>query len=223
MLGEGKALALSPDEKWALVARPDPEPHLALLPTGVGEPRTLPGGGIVQYYWASFFPDGGRILFAAEEKGRLVRSYIQEITGGQPRSFGQEGEKATLVSPDGREIAGSTQEGLSLIFPTEGDGRARAIDGVEPGDFLVQWSGDGKSLFVRGPEEQPLVLYRVDLATGKRERWRELAPTDPAGFVEFGAGPKGVRVTPDGRYYAYTFWSSSGTLLLADGGRSWWK
>ena len=223
MLGEGKALALSPDEKWALVARPLPEPHLVLLPTGVGSARPLPGGGIVQYYWASFFPDGRRILFAAEERGHRVRSYIQDLAGGPPRSFGQEGERATLVSPDGKEIAGSTQEGLPLIFPVEGEGRARAIDGVEPGDSLVQWSGDGKFLFVRGPEEQPLVLYRVELATGKRERWRELAPGDTTGFVEFGAGPRGVRVTPDGRYYAYTFWSSSGALVMTDGGKSWWK
>ena len=68
-----------------------------------------------------------------------------------------------------------------------------------------------------------MVIYRVDLANGKRERWRELSPTDTAGFVEFGAGPKGVRLTPDGRFYAYTFWSSSGTLVLTEGGKTWWK
>jgi len=223
MLGEGKALALSPDEKWALVAQPVPEPHLVLLPTGVGEPRTLPGGGVVQYHWACFFPDRRRILFAAEEKGKAPRSYIQDIAGGPPKLFSEEGMRATLVSPDGREIAGSTLEGLHLIFPADGKGRARAIEGAEPGDFLVQWSADSKSILVRGPEARPLTLYRIDLASGRRERWKELAPLDPAGFVEFGSGPMGVRVTPDFRFYAYNYYSDLENLRITDLGRSWWK
>src|SRR5262249_38299919 len=78
LLGAGKALALSPDEKWALVARPLPGPHLTLLPTGVGEARDLPAGAAVQYHWASFFPDGRRILIAAKERGKPPRTYIQD-------------------------------------------------------------------------------------------------------------------------------------------------
>jgi Tol biopolymer transport system component len=223
MLGEGKALALSPDEKWALVARPSPSPHLALLPTGVGEPRDLPAGAVVQYHWASFFPDGRRIVIAAQEKGKPARSYIQDLSGGPPRPFAEEGMRATLVSPDGREIAGSTLEGLHLIYPADGEGRARAILGAEPGDFLVQWSADGKSILVRGAEERPLTLYRIDLASGRRERWKELAPPDMAGFVEFGAGPMGVHVTPDLRFYAYNFYSDLENLRMTDVGKSWWK
>jgi Tol biopolymer transport system component len=224
LLGEGKALALSPDERWALVFRPSPEPHLALLPTGVGEARELPGGGAaVQYHWASFFPDGRRILIAAEEKGKPPRSYIQDVSDGPPRPFAEEGMRATLISPDGREIAGSTLEGLQLIYQADGEGRARAIPGAEPGDFLVQWSADGKSVLVRGTEERPLTLYRIDLASGRRERWKELAPPDLAGFLEYQAGPTAVRVTPDGRAYAYTFFTRHDRLTLADVGKDWWK
>ena len=224
LLGEGKALALSPDEKWALVVRPSPSPHLSLLPTGIGDPRDLPGSRTsVQYHWALFFPDGRRILFAAQEAGKTPRSYVQDISGGPPRPFAEEGMRATLVSPDGREIAGSTLEGLHLIFPADGKGRARAIVGAEPGDFLVQWSADSKSILVRGPEARPLTLYRIDLASGRRERWKELAPLDPAGFVEFGSGPMGVRVTPDFRFYAYTFYSDLENLQMTKVGKLWWK
>jgi Tol biopolymer transport system component len=223
ILGEGKALALSPDEKWALVVRPSPMPHLALLPTGVGEPRDLPAGAAVQYHWVSFFPDGQRILIAAQEKGKPPRSYIQDLSGGPPRPFAEEGMRATLVSPDGREIAGSTLDGLHLIYPADGEGRARAIVGAQPGDFLVAWSADGKTIVVRGAETRPLTLYRIDLASGRRERWKELAPPDPAGFVEFGAGPMGVRVTPDLRFYAYSFYSDLENLRMTDLGKSWWK
>jgi hypothetical protein len=223
LLGVGKALALSPDEKWALVTRPLPVPHLSLLPTGIGEPRDLPAGAAVRYHWASFFPDGRRILIAAQEKGKPPRSYIQDLSGGPPGPFAEEGMRATLVSPDGLEIAGSTLEGLHLIYRADGEGRARAIVGAEPGDFLVAWSADGKSILVRGAEERPLTLYRIDLASGRRERWKELAPPDLAGFLEYGAGPMGVRVTPDFQFYAYNFYTDLENLKMTELGKSWWK
>jgi len=225
-LGEGKALALSPDQQWALVRRDHPAPHLTLLPTGAGESRDLPGGHIRHYHWASFFPDGKRILIAGEEKGKPPRTYIQDVAGGPPQPFAEEGMRGVLVSADGQEIAGTTLEGLQLIYRVDSTGRPRSIDGAQPGDQLVQWSADGKSMIVRGAEEAPIMpmtLYRIDLASGRRERWRELAPGDMTGFVDFGSGPTGVRVTPDGRFYAYTYYSDLETLYQIDVGPSWWK
>ncbi len=219
-LGEGKALALSPDGKWGLVSQPAPESHLVLLPVGAGEPRDLPAGGKFIYHWASWFPDSSRIVFAAAEKGGPPRSYVQDLAGGLPRPFGDVGMRATLVSPDGKQIALLGAEGQHSLCPVDGGGTAsscRPIPGMEPGDFLVQWSGDGNTLFVRGSEEQPLTLYRVDLKTGRRDRWKELSPAESAGFLEYGAGPRGVRVTPDGRSYAYTYWTRITDLYLAEG------
>ena len=177
LLGDGKALALSPDEKWALVSRRLPEPHLALLPTGAGEPRDASGRGILQYHWAAFFPgrpaDPDR---GAKRRAKPPRSYIQDVAGGPPRPFAEEGMRATLVSPDGREIAGSTLEGLQLIYrPTARAGRVRST-GAKPDDFLVQWSADGKSILVRGAEERPMTLYRIDLATGHGSAGRSWLP-----------------------------------------------
>jgi Tol biopolymer transport system component len=228
LLGEGKALALSPDRQWALVLRSRPAPHLTLLPTKAGDSRDLPGAGILHYHWASFFPDGKRILIAAEEKGKLPRTYIQDVAGGPPQPFAEEGMRGWLVSPDGQEIAGTTLEGLQLIYRVDGTGRARAIDGAEPTDQLVQWTADGKSMIVRGGalsgvEEMPMILYRIDLATGRRERWKELAPQDLTGFIDFGSGPTAVRVTPDERFYAYNYYSDLETLSQIDVGPSWWK
>jgi Tol biopolymer transport system component len=223
LLGEGKGLVLSPDKQWALVLRTRPQPHLTLLPTGAGEPKDLPGGGLLHYHGAAFFPDGGRILIAAEEKGKLPRTYIQSVDGGPPQPFAEEGLRGWLVSPDGQEIAGTTLDGLQLIYRVDGTGRARAIDGAQPTDQLLQWTGDGKSIVVRGSEEMPMTLYRIDLATGKRELWKQLSPLDQTGFMEFGAGPTSVRMTPDLRFYAYTYVSDLESLVQIDVGPSWWK
>jgi dipeptidyl aminopeptidase/acylaminoacyl peptidase len=234
-LGEGRAFALSPDEKWALV-RQFPGPRLVLLPTGAGEPRPLPGANLLGYRWATFFPDGRRIVFDGFGKNQTPRSFIQDLEGGAPKPFGDEGFRAVLVSPDGRSVAGtrprSQQEGfamgakvesLHLIYPADGNGGPRPIAGALPDDTLVQWSGDGKTIYVRGGEAQPLTLYRLDLATGRRDRWKALVPPDLTGFRGYAESAGAVCITPDGRFYAYTFLTDSSRLTLIEVGPNWWK
>ncbi|HEX6906463.1 MAG TPA: hypothetical protein VF154_07655 [Terriglobales bacterium] len=41
LLGEGAAVALSPDGKWVVAQSPGSPAQLRLLPTGVGEARVL--------------------------------------------------------------------------------------------------------------------------------------------------------------------------------------
>ena len=221
MLGDGKALALSPDGQWALVARTSPETHLVLLPTGAGEPRRLAGGGLL-YRRASFFPDGKRILFTTDDPKGERHSFVQEIAGGPPKPIGQAGFRAMVISPDGQSVAGLIGGGL-LLYRVGEDGRPRPIPG--PAAALVQWSADGKTIYLRGEEDGTLTLSRLDLATGRRELWKQLAPRDPAGFLRYGPGIQGpgYSITPDGRYYAYTYFTDQSRLILAEAGPNWWR
>ncbi len=154
-----------------------------------------------------FLPDGRRIVIVGEQKDRPPRTYLQDLDGGPPRPFGEDGLRISVVSPDGTKLAGTTLDGRAFLFSAEGDGNdPKPIAGVEPGEFLVQWGADGKTLYVRGIEENPLTLYRVDLQTGERTLWKELRPSEEAGFLHFGVGPRsGVRVTPDGRTLVYSY------------------
>ena len=121
MLGEGKALALSPDEKWALVSRPNPKPHLVLLQREWARRslrrrhRSVPPARL---------RTSRRILFAAEGNGHVVRSYIQDITSGPPRVFGQEGERADPSPLTGRRSPG--QRGGPASSVSRRGGRARS-------------------------------------------------------------------------------------------------
>lgn len=104
------------------------------------------------------------------------------------------------VSPDGKFVAVVTQDGKALIFPVEG-GQSRPIPGIEHGEVPVQWSEDGRSLYVYRPLGLPARVFRLDLDSGQRSLWKELSPSDPAGV--FGIDP--VLLTRDGRAYVYSY------------------
>jgi hypothetical protein len=45
-------------------------------------------------------------------------------------------------------------------------------------DALLQWSSDGRSIFLRGPEDSEVKIYRLDLQSGVKNsgrNWRRLA------------------------------------------------
>jgi WD40-like Beta Propeller Repeat len=98
-LGEGTAMALSPDGKWALALNYASPEQLVLLPTGPGMRKTLANSGIEFYDVEStgFFPDGKKILFVGSEPGHSQRAYVEDIESG----------KATPVTPEGLNFARS--------------------------------------------------------------------------------------------------------------------
>ena len=88
-LGEGSGLALSADGKWVLAINDG----LIVVPTGPGQPRSLPRGPITRYLHASWFPDGQRVAFSAQEADRKARCYVQDVNGGLPRPITPEGDR----------------------------------------------------------------------------------------------------------------------------------
>ena len=88
-LGEGRGLKLSPDGKWVLASirgGPEAPPRFELLPTGAGESKILEYPAFDALGYATWHPDGKRILFAADEGGQARRVYVQEIDGGSAKS-----------------------------------------------------------------------------------------------------------------------------------------
>ena len=84
--------------------------------------------------------------------------------------------------------------GRLSLFPLNG-GPVRAVAGAEAGDDAVRFSDDGRALYVTR-HEVPLRIFRIDLASGRRELWRELPSPDPAGLQA--SWPAAV-ISPDGR------------------------
>jgi Tol biopolymer transport system component/predicted Ser/Thr protein kinase len=212
-LGEGGASALSPDQKWVLVVTPISPGQMRLLPTGAGETQSLTSDSI-NHQWARWFPDGKRFVFSGNEPGRGVRFYMQDISGGKPQAISAEGVEAQdfAISPDGQMVVGIGPDQKGYIFPVAG-GDPRIVKGMEAGDLPINWSQDARSIFLYRTGEVPAKVYRLELATGKKTVWKEIAPLDPTGVSTIGP----ILMTPDGKTYVYGFHRTLGDLYLVEG------
>jgi hypothetical protein len=212
-LGDGVPLALSPDKQWVLSTTVAGD-RLVLVPTGVGQPRTLPAGPIASYFpGARFLPDGRRVLIAAAEKDRPNRIYLQSIDGGDPRAVTADGVFGRLaVLPDGEHFVTRGIDRRLAMFAI-GGGAPRPLAGAEGRDVPIVVSADGEWLYVQGARSLPAELARVNLRTGRREPVRALLPPDPAGTMEI----LRTVMTPDGRAYVYTFVRALSAVYVVDG------
>ncbi|HJW08098.1 MAG TPA: hypothetical protein VJ483_00590, partial [Holophagaceae bacterium] len=215
-LGPGSAAALSPDGKWAISLVFGATSKLMLLPTGAGEPRELPSGGIAHQSGADWLPDGRHIVLTGSEGGKGARLWVQDLDGSKPQPISPEGVTfdygAHPVSPDGQWAAAIDGTGKGLLFPIHG-GEPQPLPGLGPGDQIARWASDGKSFFVYRLGAPPLHLDRYELATHTRRPFREVKPVDPAGVALMAT----IQVTPDGRALAYTLSRMLTDLYLVEG------
>jgi len=211
-LGDGASFALSPDQKWVLSGLPKPPVQFTLLPTGAGEARQLTHDNINRLD-AHWFPDGKRLLFSGDEPGKGVRLYIQGMDGGPAKAITEEGVNASVIviSPDGKQIAlvGPDQKPALL---TVDSGELRPIPGLDAGDAPIAWTSDGRSLFVYRLGEVPSTVNRLDVATGRKQLWKQLVPPDVSGVTDISS----ILVTPDGNNYVYEYGRTLSDLYLVN-------
>ena len=212
-LGDGFPEDLSSDGKWVLAASAGRR-HWLILPTGTGSSRTLPPGPIVARYRANFLPDGRRIAFGGREKDQGWRIYVQDVQSGLVRAISPEIERTIgLATPDGRFVIGSTLA-KTFLYPVDG-GAPVPFPIITPDDVPLQWSSDGRLLYVwRGRSSKwPPVVDRVDISTGRSERWKTIQPGDPVGVDDIFR----ILVTPDGKAYCHDYLRYLSELFVVEG------
>ena len=98
------------------------------------------------------------------------------------------------------------------MYPVDG-GEKRLVKGMLPTDYLWRnWSEDGRFVYAWNPFELPFRVFRIELATGRREPWKTIMPQDPAGIWS-----ADLMLTPDGKSYAYNCKRLLGDLYLVEG------
>ncbi len=212
-LGDGQALALSPDGKSVLVSFPGAADRFVLLPTGTGEPKTIALSGFDAIDVAAWLPDGKEFVFGGQEAGRKWRVYRLDTRGGKPRAISPEGVRIPPfmtgpVSPDGRFFFGARGPGKWLRFPIEG-GEALPIAGLERGDFPIRWASD-RSFWVRrfGSGD----VWHLDPETGRKTPSGNKLKAESGNLTSLR-----VVMTPDGRSYAYAARRAHSVLYVVEG------
>ena len=122
-----------------------------------------------------------------------------------------------VLSSDGQTIVAVDRYGEYYLCPTDMATAPRPLPGYRDGDVPLQWSADGRFLYLRDTGNLALRIYRLDVWSGGRQFWKELVPPDPTVVIDIGSDPGQIRISPDGRSYAYTYWTFAGELYLAEG------
>lgn len=202
-IGEGYAVVISRDKRWALSQKVGNPGNLLLLPTGAGQARQInPPKLQILCCGASFLSDSRRIVYVAQESGRPFRAWMQDITGGDPRPITNEGVAGWMVSPDDKWLI-ATQDfaNLNLIAPVSG-GKPEKIAGLKPNEQVLGWTSE-EEIFVGLPPVESGANYHVDKLnphTGARKTWRDL-PIPVIG----GVFPDPPIITPDGATYGFDY------------------
>jgi serine/threonine protein kinase len=197
-LGEGADLGISRDNKWVVSDVPSVPVKLMIYPTGAGTARRLDHGEFAGIVAASFLGDGSRLLVCGNEPGHAVRCYVRPIGDGAMRAVTPEGVRVAFASPNGESIVAAFGDNGYRQFSIR-DGSSQSVPGLTPGDHVLRYSPDGKFLWIKGTNKEPVHIEQLDLKTGARS---QLIP-------DFGTRRAGVFNSPevaladDPRNYAY--------------------
>jgi Tol biopolymer transport system component len=215
LLAAGDGTSISPDGTSALIIPADNK-SLVLSPVGMGPTRVIPNPeGLSDEGIPTWHPDGKHIVYTARRGSDPPRGYVCDVATGAAKAFGPPGlhwelYTAPPVSPDGKHVVLQDANGSFARWPLDG-GESLPIPGLIAGDQPLAWTDDGWALFVGG-STVPIVITRLDLATGKRTLWKTISPSDAAGLRY-----TTVTISPNGKYWAMSTAKLLTDLFVVDG------
>ena len=212
-LGDGVSGRLSPDGQWVLAGLTGASPKIVLLPVGAGETKFIPLERLhVQNF--AWFPDGKHICMTASEGSAALRLYRTDVERGSSTSFSEEGIAAfdLVVGPDGEWVAARAPDMILKLYPVHG-GEPRTLPSVTPDLRPFAWSANGDALFAFERGKVPGIIYRIDVNTGERARWREISPLDRTGVDSLTR----LAMTPDQSMIVFSYPQSLCDLFAIEG------
>ena len=216
-LAEGNGLDLSPDGRQVLATAPGDSKELVLLPTGTGQPRSLGRHGL-EATQGVFSRDGAKIYFIGRAQGHGWRLWEQELLGGTPKPISSEGVDGggdavrLVLSPDRTLLATRGPGSRIHLYPVAG-GDPRPLPGCLPGEDPILWNPDSRSLLVYDTGTVPARVYRIEIASGRRELWKTVGPSDLAGVQRI----QRIVTTPDATSTFYSVERVFNTIFIATG------
>jgi Tol biopolymer transport system component len=216
-LNDGAAFAISPDGKWVTgySSRDTKQRRYVLMPTGAGEeiatefPNLPEKTGTVLGWLAG---EGNYLLggLSAQAKKWQLYSWNRPSNTIRPASEDNLEDALPEIAPDGRHVLmpHSTRGWLVCDAPTAA---CKQIPGLTVHDQPVGWRSDNHTLYITAhtDENRTLAVSLIDTANGNRAEWKTIHPSVLLDSVQ------GLKVTPDGRAYAYNYSYARSDLYLA--------
>jgi hypothetical protein len=134
------------------------------------------------------------------------------LESGKTRPVTSEGTVGFVVSPDGKFVLARDPERKRWLYPLDGGDRQPFTITLAPGDEVIDWEKDGKTILVQRAGV-PAKVLRAYLDSSKLEEVKVFSPSDPAGVVTVG----GVRFSSDRKSYAYDYFRILSDLYVVDG------
>jgi serine/threonine protein kinase/Tol biopolymer transport system component len=204
-IGEGQAIGVTPDGKYAIAFLPSQPTKLRVMATRAGESGTLDVAPVsVDRALISWMPGGKEFVFLGHEGEAPPRSYRESFGGGPARPLTNlpGAHFWNCVSPDGKfvlETSAPANEPAQNVIVELATGKVRNAPLLQS-DQPVQWDQDGAHAFVVQKKDVEATIFRVDLNSGNREVWKQIRPPDPAGILTL----RSFFVTPSGSAYGYS-------------------
>ena len=85
-----------------------------------------------------------------------------------------------MLTPDGASLLVFDSDYKAFLYPLNG-GTPKPLPFLTRRYNPLSFTADGRSLYVLKRGDQPPGIWRLDLATGREEIWRQIPPMDPAG------------------------------------------
>jgi hypothetical protein len=232
VLGEGKALDLSPDGRWALVVSEHPGQDTTLIgwPTGPGQPRRMSMRGFKVESGGRWLLDGKTVVVTAKPVDGSGGFHLYRLAGDDSPpvlvSNAAVDNAPIHLSPDGRTVAAEQVDPQDRAAGGPGffdaipilisltDGSTSRIPKFERGSPRG-WSREGHLWLTVDERAGPARarLLKVDIRNGQILEEHVVAPPDPTGTGVIG----GVVLTPDGKGVAFNFFRSAGETYILHG------
>ena len=187
VLGSGVASGISPDDKWVTSILPSDTTKILLLPTGVGETKSITAPNFV-YQRAAWASDGHALVIRGSESGHALRFWVQSIDGGSPRPITPEGiDSGPVLSLNHLDyVGGRDTTGTIRLYPIDGH-EPKTIAGIAATDTVIGGSPETDVVYVLpNGDEIPQHIVKVNVTTGQRRPFAAISPADSAGIVGLG-------------------------------------
>jgi hypothetical protein len=212
LLGPGTAADISPDGRWVAAISSD-DHNITLLPTGVGQSRTITTSDF-HHEDARWTADGKALIVKGYRDSASTRFWLEDIGTARLHALTPEGLDGTIVRIEGKDyVVIHAQNGAPLLYPVQG--QPVLAKGLQDSDTVIGGSAREPAVYVLahlGGSDRS--IEKLNIANGQRQQFVQLSALGENASI---TSPRWVQISGDGEVIVYTQQRQEDALFIAKG------